>query len=78
MSRVVGTTGQGLDGEAAQGVGGKRAVAGEQEAIPVLAQFAPIITFVLAGGGFWITSTVWPPRVLSVTEDVHVDEQAMA
>lgn len=50
----------------------------EQEAIPVLAQLAPIITFVLAGGGFWITSTVWPPRVLSVTEDVHVDEQAMA
>tara|TARA_R110002020_G_scaffold75315_16_gene191803 strand:+ start:11249 stop:12529 length:1281 start_codon:yes stop_codon:yes gene_type:complete len=50
----------------------------EQDAVPVLAQLAPVITFVLAGGGFLLTSKFWPPRVLDVAEDVHVDEQAMA
>lgn len=50
----------------------------EQQAVPLLAQLAPIITFVLAGAGFWFTSRTAPPRVLSATADVHVDEQQMA
>lgn len=50
----------------------------EQSAFPVLARLAPIITFVLAGVGFWLTSRVAPPRMLSTSENVHVDEQQMA
>ena len=50
----------------------------EQQIVPVLAQLAPIITFILAGVGFWFTSRAAQPRMLGPSEDVHVDEQQMA
>jgi purine-cytosine permease-like protein len=50
----------------------------EQTAWPTVAQLAPVITFVLAGGGYLATSISAPPRVLRVADGVHVDAEQMA
>ena len=50
----------------------------EQTTWPVAAQLAPLVTMVLAGGGFWLTSATVSPRVLSHSDSVHVDAAQIA
>lgn len=50
----------------------------EQTSWPTIAQLAPLITFVLAAGGYYATSIMSPPRVLQVADGIHVDAEQMA